>query len=548
MTVSAAVGDRVPIRVSGGRAWIVGNASRPGKGDELANKAIERIEVTDKAVDTIAKKTVENIREIKRTYEVVERINTRAVTGVVVQYAKSASSTDAPTSGWSSDSPVWESGKYIWQRTVTTIDGEQIVSNVSCIQGAKGDKGADGTSVTILGSYDTYAELIAAHPTGSLGDSYMVSGNLYVWNGTTWEDVGTIQGPQGPQGIQGEQGEPGPQGEQGPQGIQGIQGVQGEQGIQGLKGDNGEPGTGISSIVPEYYLSTSSESPVDGSWSSEPQSYVENRFYWTRSRITWDDLTVSYTAEVLNNAITDANSQAYQALRKAGDAKEVADATNQYFWGDDDGLHIASEPEAPEATRNTLWNSLGMLFRRGAYNLLALLTGTNPGVYIYDGHGNNDSNIVASFGANGVRFSYTKDQYIGGTDAYIIFNQSDGTLTIGGEKVISGTGKKLIDALTNNLYITTAYNSDSITYTAHLYIGGVDVAQREAGRLDWSYRKKDEFEFIGTGYQITVPKEDYMQVVGVTWTKTEDLALLNKAGDQITDKNGNRIFVKTEVD
>ena len=71
--------------------------------------------------------------------------------------------------------------------------------------------GVDGTSITILGSYSTEAELIAAHPTGNKGDSYLVKGDLYVWDITssTWKNVGTIQGPEGEKGEKGEKGDSG---------------------------------------------------------------------------------------------------------------------------------------------------------------------------------------------------------------------------------------------------------------------------------------------------------------------------------------------------
>lgn len=74
--------------------------------------------------------------------------------------------------------------------------------------GTNGRDGTDGTSVTILGSYDTLAELEAAHPTGSPGDSYIVDGDLYVWNATNsnWKNVGTIQGPPGQDGTNGTNG------------------------------------------------------------------------------------------------------------------------------------------------------------------------------------------------------------------------------------------------------------------------------------------------------------------------------------------------------
>jgi hypothetical protein len=73
--------------------------------------------------------------------------------------------------------------------------------------GPTGPTGEAGTSVTILGSYSTELELTTAHPTGSLGDAYLVVGDLYVWNGTSWENVGNIQGPTGETGSQGATGQ-----------------------------------------------------------------------------------------------------------------------------------------------------------------------------------------------------------------------------------------------------------------------------------------------------------------------------------------------------
>jgi hypothetical protein len=46
--------------------------------------------------------------------------------------------------------------------------------------GLRGIQGPAGTSVTILGSYATYADLVAAHPTGNNGDGYIVDPYLYV--------------------------------------------------------------------------------------------------------------------------------------------------------------------------------------------------------------------------------------------------------------------------------------------------------------------------------------------------------------------------------
>ena len=73
-------------------------------------------------------------------------------------------------------------------------------------QGQPGKDGKDGTGVNILGSYNSLEDLKQAHPTGNLGDAYLIQGELYVWSQTEadWISGGNIQGPTGPQG------EPGP--------------------------------------------------------------------------------------------------------------------------------------------------------------------------------------------------------------------------------------------------------------------------------------------------------------------------------------------------
>jgi hypothetical protein len=87
--------------------------------------------------------------------------------------------------------------------------------------GPTGATGSPGTSVTILGEYADLAALQAAHPTGNVGDGYLVdSGDLYVWsaNTSTWVNVGNIEGPTGPAGTNGATG---PTGATGPAGDAG---------------------------------------------------------------------------------------------------------------------------------------------------------------------------------------------------------------------------------------------------------------------------------------------------------------------------------------
>ena len=65
---------------------------------------------------------------------------------VDVEYGISNSPTVEPASNaWSTNSPQWQAGKYIWQRTKTTTpEGVSSYSKAVCIQGAKGQDGIDG--------------------------------------------------------------------------------------------------------------------------------------------------------------------------------------------------------------------------------------------------------------------------------------------------------------------------------------------------------------------------------------------------------------------
>lgn len=64
---------------------------------------------------------------------------------------------------------------------------------------AKGKDGKDGNSFNILGSYNTMAELIAEHPTGNVGNAYIVGSDLVVWDAENnrWKDVGQFKGDTG---------------------------------------------------------------------------------------------------------------------------------------------------------------------------------------------------------------------------------------------------------------------------------------------------------------------------------------------------------------
>ena len=96
------------------------------------------------------------------------------------------------------------------------------------LTGPTGWTGPRGYEAKIAGTYPNPAALIAALPTGPTipTHSYLVDGQVYSWSTTSfsWEDLGSIKGPQG---ITGPVGPTGPQGITGPTGLQGPTGNQG---------------------------------------------------------------------------------------------------------------------------------------------------------------------------------------------------------------------------------------------------------------------------------------------------------------------------------
>lgn len=90
--------------------------------------------------------------------------------------------------------------------------------------------------------------------------------------------------------------------------------ISGRDGTDGAKGDKGSTGTGVSGIVEQYYLSTSSTAQSGGSWSEAQPAWAKGRYIWTRSKITWTDGSVTYTAPCLAKAINGSNQMAGSAI------------------------------------------------------------------------------------------------------------------------------------------------------------------------------------------------------------------------------------------
>ena len=126
-----------------------------------------------------------------------------------IKYSDDGGNTFTPAQG--ALGPGETPGAYLGQY----VDFEQTDSSTPSrykwvlIKGIDGTDGKDGTSITILGAYDTQEELEAAVDTTDLqaGSSYIVGSDLVIWTGTEWKNVGQIKGADGKDGERGEAGQ-----------------------------------------------------------------------------------------------------------------------------------------------------------------------------------------------------------------------------------------------------------------------------------------------------------------------------------------------------
>ncbi len=83
----------------------------------------------------------------------------------------------------------------IWMAMREVENGEYAAGSSWKILKVKGESGEDGTSLSIKGTLTSKDELPAS---GNIaGDAYIIGGDLYVWDGDSWENCGRIQGEPG---------------------------------------------------------------------------------------------------------------------------------------------------------------------------------------------------------------------------------------------------------------------------------------------------------------------------------------------------------------
>ena len=183
-------------------------------------------------------------------------------------------------------------------------------------------------------------------------------------------------------------------------------------GVYGDKGATGSTGKGVSSIVEQYYLSTSNTTQTGGSWSTTSPTWDSGKYIWTRSHVTWSDGTTSDTTPTLANALNSANGTATSAAKIASEALNGASTANRNAtMAKDEANAIKSNIYVPNTT---LIN--GGNIATGTINARSLAVGD---FYNYATVNEHDPNsVTTAFGGTAISGGYITKK---GSQTYVAF-------------------------------------------------------------------------------------------------------------------------------
>lgn len=246
------------------------------------------------------------------------------IASVDVEYYLSNSATALSGGSWSTTAPTWVNGKYMWSRTVTTDGaGNKTYSpnqNGVCIAGAKGETGNDGKNAlqpkrNWSGTFTTIGE--TANVSTSSFNRTPVVGDVFTnldgsSNTGTWEITKIENG----------------------NAFFKLLSYVSSKGATGATGATGVAGKGVTSIVEQYYKSTSATALSGGSWGTTYPGWESGKYIWTRSVITYTDKTTTTTTAV---CVTGTKGETGATGAPGKDANQVVHSvngngnTNQYI-------------------------------------------------------------------------------------------------------------------------------------------------------------------------------------------------------------------------
>ena len=224
----------------------------------------------------------------------------KAITGSVTEYAQSQDHETAPVDGWSTEAPSYESGKYIWMRTVTTNgSGDTETTDPVVITGNPGPKG-EGVPGTSAYVHLAYANSSDGKTDFSVDDP---TGRSYLGQYTDSNEDDSTDPTKYAWSL-----------------------IKGATGAKGDKGDKGDAGKGISSATVQYVSSTSGTTAPTSGWQASIPQVANGSYLWTKTTTTYTSgsPTTSYSVAYIAKNGTDG---------AAGTSVTVKSATTTYQAG-----------------------------------------------------------------------------------------------------------------------------------------------------------------------------------------------------------------------
>ena len=161
-------------------------------------------------------------------------------------------------------------------------------------------------------------------------------------------------------------------------------------------------------------------SVYEGEYYGQYKPYVSSPTAITEAQNTANSAATA--AATAQSTATGAATAASQAAELAATADGKATATANHFWADSAGVHVSTDSGTAAGEFNSLFASAGLLFRKAANNLISL---TSSALAFYDGLGNNASNIIARFGADGATIGRDSEAQLSITPRSVIAQDAE---------------------------------------------------------------------------------------------------------------------------
>lgn len=155
----------------------------------------------------------------------------------------------------------------------------------------------------------------------------------------------------------------------------------------------------------------------------------------------------------------------------AQEAQAVANATNQHFFTDANGIHVTEAEGDPATGHNILINSLGILLRKALNPLVSI---TQSAIAFYDGAGSAAANIVASFGTSGAQIGKASSAHVNVTSTGMEMYAKNGS-------TLSKVVEVGYDIVGSDTLATVNIGTNSGADGALIKVGGLDIKALTGG-------------------------------------------------------------------